>query len=89
MPNLQERRRRALYRAAHRGTSEMDWLLGKFAEATVPVMSADELEAFEVVLALPDPDLWRLIVTGDDPDNDLSPAIARIRQFHKLHPSEA
>ena len=31
--DLETIRKRALYRATHRGTMEMDWLLGRFAEA--------------------------------------------------------
>jgi len=31
--DLDASRRRALYRAEHRGTKELDWLLGRFARA--------------------------------------------------------
>ena len=37
------RRRRAVYRACHRGTKEMDWILGRFAERSVGDMSPDRL----------------------------------------------
>jgi len=47
MPSLEERRRRAHYRAAHRGTREMDWLLGRYAEAVAPAMSQADLMDFE------------------------------------------
>ena len=40
------RRRRALYRAQHRGTKEMDHMIGRFAEAKVPQLSAEELGRF-------------------------------------------
>ncbi len=51
------RRRRALYRAQHRGTKEMDHLLGRFAEARLAEMDDAALGLFETLLALPDPDL--------------------------------
>ena len=37
---LRMRRRRALYRATHRGSKEMDFLLGRFAEQTLDGMNA-------------------------------------------------
>ena len=36
--DAETRRRRAAYRACHRGTKEMDWILGRFAEAALPAM---------------------------------------------------
>jgi antitoxin CptB len=85
MLSLDERRRRARYRAEHRGTSEMDWLLGRYALATVAKMSEQDLGTFEVLLALPDPDLQRLIMTGEGLEgNDLAGIVAQIRAFHGL-----
>jgi antitoxin CptB len=52
------RRRRLLYRSRLRGTHENDLLLGRFAERALPRMTAPELDAWEAVLALPDPDLF-------------------------------
>ena len=54
--DIEVRRRRAAYRAGHRGTKEMDWLLGRYAEAVLPALPVAELAAFEELLALPDPD---------------------------------
>src|SRR6185436_18374500 len=53
--DVETRRRRAAYRACHRGTKEMDWILGRFAQAALQGMSADGLGVFERLLALPDP----------------------------------
>lgn len=83
--DLEARRRRAIYRAAHRGTREMDWLLGRYAEVAVVSMGASELERFEQVLAQPDPDLNAWIL---DPTplghSDMRPDIEAIRRFHAL-----
>jgi antitoxin CptB len=49
------RRRRALYRAQHRGTKEMDHMIGRFAEAKVPQLVGEDLGRFERFLELPDP----------------------------------
>ena len=38
--DIEIRRRRAAYRACHRGTKEMDLILGRFAVARLPDMPA-------------------------------------------------
>jgi antitoxin CptB len=85
MTDIDTRRRRAAYRASHRGTKEMDWLLGRFGEAAVGAMSETDLSNFERLLALPDPDLQAWIMTGGaSPENDLTDLVVRIRAFHGL-----
>jgi antitoxin CptB len=77
------RRRRALWRARHRGTREMDWLLGRYAQARLEAMSAVELERFERLLALPDPELHAWIVAPSPAiGGELAAEIAAIRAFH-------
>lgn len=85
MTDLDQRRRRAAYRASHRGTKEMDWLLGRYAEARLAAMSEPELAEFERLLALADPDLqgW-LLATEPYVDGDFAGLIGRIRSFHGL-----
>ena len=85
MTDLDQRRRRAAYRASHRGTKEMDWLLGRYAEANLPGMDEAALGDFERLLALPDPDLQHWIMTGEArSETDLSQLVGRIREFHGL-----
>ncbi len=83
--DIETRRRRAAYRAAHRGTKEMDWLLGRYASANLNAMGEEELAVFERVLALPDPQLHGWIL---DPaslgESDLSATIHDLRRFHGL-----
>lgn len=52
--NLDMRRKKALYRANHRGTKEMDLILGRFANAHIVHLDADELCQFEALLDVPD-----------------------------------
>jgi antitoxin CptB len=85
MTDLDQRRRRAAYRAAHRGTKEMDWLLGRYAEARLAAMGEAELAEFERLIALPDPELQEWIMTGEArARNELTGLVARIRAFHGL-----
>ncbi len=60
------RRRRLLYRAWHRGTREMDLIMGRFADAEIGTLTEAELEVFERLSALPDPELYAWI-TGKRP----------------------
>lgn len=54
---LDRHRKRLIYRANHRGTREMDIVLGSFAASRVAVMTPGELKRFEEILRLPDHDL--------------------------------
>jgi len=83
--DIEIRRRRAAYRACHRGTKEMDVILGRFAEAKLPRMTAEELDGFERLLALPDPQLAQWFSHGEGPEEaDLAGLIAALRVYHGL-----
>jgi antitoxin CptB len=83
--DLDPRRRRAAYRASHRGTKEMDWVLGRFAEARLAGMSAEALGLFERLLALPDPDLRDMLLPPHTAaPADLADLVASVRAFHGL-----
>jgi antitoxin CptB len=72
---LDVRRRRALFRAWHRGMREMDLIMGRFADAEIARLSEAELDAFEALLDVPDQDTFSWL-TGEvrpppDYDTDL------------------
>jgi antitoxin CptB len=79
----ENRIKRALYRANHRGTKELDLILGRFAGAETGALSEAELGAFEELLALPDPqiDKW---IKGEEPPPGVAGIVARIRRYHSL-----
>jgi antitoxin CptB len=52
---LDQRRRRLLFRATHRGTREADLLVGGFVAARLAGFTDGELSALEEILELPDP----------------------------------
>jgi antitoxin CptB len=82
---LEERRRRALYRAVHRGTKEMDWLLGRYAEGRLAAMDEAEMDEFEQFIALPDPSLQVWLMSGVGfVGSAFTALIGRIRAFHGL-----
>lgn len=83
--DLDVRRRRAAWRASHRGTKEMDWLLGRFAAARLDGMEEAALGEFEALLAAPDPELQRWIMdTTSVPDDRHAGLILELRAFHRL-----
>lgn len=64
--DLEARRRRAKFRAWHRGMKEMDLLLGGYADAYADAMDEDTLAAFEVLMEVIDRDLFKWF-TGEGP----------------------
>lgn len=83
--DLDVRRRRAAWRASHRGTKEMDWLLGRYAQARLGQMDSAALDGFEALLAAPDPELQVWIMDGASvPDVRYAALIHELRVFHRL-----
>jgi len=80
---LDIRRRKLLFRAWHRGTREMDLIMGRFADNTVGDLSESELGDFERLIDVPDRELlaW---VTGEEivPANHDTPLFRRLHDFH-------
>jgi antitoxin CptB len=63
---LDDRRKRLLFRCWHRGTREMDLILGRFADAEIAELSDGDMAELERLLEVPDPDLYAAL-TGDMP----------------------
>lgn len=80
---LDDRRKRLLFRSWHRGMREMDYVLGTFANATIETMSDEELSEFEMLMQLPDPDMYKwLSGSVEVPPNLNSSVVQNIRRFH-------
>jgi antitoxin CptB len=79
------RRRRALWRATHRGTKELDFLLGRFAKQTLDGMDAVEIAVLERLIDTPDPEIEQSFFRGQSLGApDLDELMARLRRFHGL-----
>jgi antitoxin CptB len=82
---LDDRRKRLLFRCWHRGTREMDLILGRFADAEIADLSdggwAERVRRVEA----PDPDLYAAL-TGDRPvpAEYAGPLFARIKAFRAV-----
>jgi antitoxin CptB len=75
--------KRLRYRAWHRGTREMDLLLGPFADSFSDSRSQDELAAFERLLERRDDELHELILqNGVLAGNQENALLETLRAFH-------
>ena len=83
--DLGMRRRRALWRATHRGSKEMDFLLGRYAEHALDGMTATEIAVFERLIDAPDPAIESGVLEGSSlGEPELDELIDRLRRFHGL-----
>lgn len=64
--DLSMRRRRLRYRAWHRGTKEMDLVLGPFADAHLEGYGPSELDRLEALMDEEDTDLLKWVM-GQEP----------------------
>ncbi len=62
----ENRRKRLKFRAWHRGTRELDLLLGSFADKHLPDFTDAQLDQFEAIIENNDPDLYNW-VSGHEP----------------------
>jgi len=82
---LDVRRKRLLFRCWHRGTREMDLILGRFADAEIAGLSDGELDELERLIEVPDPDLYAAL-TGDGPiaSEHAGPLFDRLKRFRAV-----
>ena len=86
---LDPRRRRLLYRLWHRGTREMDLIMGRFADARIGELTDVEIDELEQLCEVPDPELYAWL-TGERPvpENFDIAVFRQLRDFHAVRPVE-
>ena len=78
LEELQNWRKRLIFRSWHRGTREMDLLMGSFADQNVLSFTETELMTYESLLETPDPDLYNWIAGVEvPPANLVTPMLER------------
>jgi len=88
--DLDFRRRRLQFRCWHRGTQEIDLVLGSFAETFLQHLEGTELGRFEALLDCPDVDLFDWVFVGIAPQPQYDHGLLRLlRDFSvsRHHPS--
>ncbi|PZQ48906.1 MAG: succinate dehydrogenase assembly factor 2 [Micavibrio aeruginosavorus] len=79
LEELDNRRKRLIFRSWHRGTREMDLIMGTFAETHVPSMDVVALDMYEELLHTPDPDVYDWL-SGQKPvpANMINPVLEKL-----------
>ena len=73
-----------IYRSWHRGTKELDLILGNFISENIQNLSDDEIENYEILLNCEDPDIYKWIVNQEEPfKTSLKDLIGKIRAYLK------
>jgi antitoxin CptB len=82
---LENRRRRAAWRASHRGTRELDLMIGRFASARLNDMDVAALSEFERFLAVAEPVLQKWLLAPSAPDaGEFHALVGDVRRFNGL-----
>jgi len=82
---LDDRRKRLLFRCWHRGTREMDLILGRFADAEIGTLAESELAELEELLEIPDTDFYAAITGARPlPPEQTPPLFERIKAFRAM-----
>ncbi len=85
---LDPRRRRLLFRAWHRGIREMDYIIGRFADAHLKALNDSELDTFESWLDVPDQQMFAWVNGSESAPADIDgPLFRRLCDFHHKGPT--
>jgi antitoxin CptB len=81
--SLDIRRKRLRFRSWHRGTKELDLLLGGFADQALETMTEAQLDRYEALLQVPDPVITDWLAGHGAPppehDNEVTQALLEFR----------
>ena len=85
MANKEILKKQIIYRSAHRGSKEMDILLGNFVKGHIDDFSDDDLKNLEQILFIEDEILYRWYF--DKKDSDIIPnnKVSKMLKDFKLH----
>ncbi len=62
MENIEIFRKKLLYKASHRGTKEMDILMGNFADKFIQLFDDNELSLLDILLDQDDDHIYKIIL---------------------------
>ena len=78
MTELSAAARKTLYRCTHRGTKELDLMLGSFARQHVAGMDGETLAAFNDFTELPEPVILEILIDKLPLPADMPPQLAAL-----------
>lgn len=85
--DLEMRRKRAYFQSWHRGTREMDLLIGRFAERYLAGLTEEQLGRYETLLQQTDADLYEWISGRQSPPSDLDSEVLRLLCNFRIDPT--
>lgn len=74
--------KKLLYLASHRGTKELDILIGRYMIACIDQMTMVEKQQFDVLLREPEPDLYEWLMGYEEAPAVYKDLIQNMRAFH-------
>ena len=78
------RQRKLSFRAWRRGFKEADIILGNYADDRLDTMTPEELDIFEILLEVPDQDLYGWIIEREPtPEANKSTIMSELNQYYK------
>ena len=84
MDEVERQRKKLMFQCHHRGTKELDLVMGPFADAHLAGMKAEELQALAAFLAEIDPDIYDWLSGREPlPARLKSPVTERLVAFGK------
>ncbi len=67
LETIDKKRKRLIFRSWHRGTREMDIIMGSFADNHIAKFSEQQLDTYNEILSVPDPDIYNWICEREQP----------------------
>ncbi|WP_085125575.1 succinate dehydrogenase assembly factor 2 [Tistlia consotensis] len=83
---IEVRRKRLRFRSWHRGTKEMDLLVGQFADGHLAGFDSAQLDRFEALLLEPDPDLYNWMTGAAEPPPELDHDVMKLMRGFRYEP---
>ena len=84
---IENRRKRLRFRSWHRGTKEMDLLMGSFADAHLSGFDSSQLDRYEALLDVPEPVVYDWILGHSAPPADHDHDVTRLLLDFEFRPS--
>lgn len=84
--DIETRRKRLRFRSWHRGTKELDLLLGGFADRELHNMDSKALDRFEALLEVPEPVIYAWLTGQSTPPADFDHEVTRRLLTFKFSP---
>lgn len=83
LETIEKKRKRLIFRSWHRGTREMDLVMGTFADSHAVNFDMQELDLYEQLLENSDPDLYNWVSGREEvPANKLTSVMQQLLNHH-------